>query len=191
MIYLLAKSNRAIEALRAWRDNTANCQRAWRAFADSVGADSYLQFSAWDKPTSFTFSRNNPPDGWTKPNGRHHAAHPRKTNKEGRAQVDALPQGYSEATVAEQFGLPTALSYKNRMMRLGNAFNPYQIGWTDREFFLACPDFLAAKEEHGHKEGFSFNVGTGDLPRSDFEQITQAQMNLLHAQAELRREARG
>ena len=188
-IYLVAKSEKAIEALRTWRDDLLEANKAWRDYTNSIGAESFLQFSSFDRPSYFAFPRHNCPDGWIKPFGKHDASRPKQSNKAAQAEIDALPSCRPPSDVAAVFGLPTSVHWNTGFSRLGRFWDTWQIGWTDDVLYLAGPDLAEARLRHGEEEGFAFNVGNGDLPLADFDVVSKAQIELLHAQAAVRVEA--
>lgn len=184
MIFLRATSPVAVDALADWRDNFLACHRVWRMYADSLGADYFLQICASERPYLFAFRKGTPPEGWKKPSGKHSASTPKKSNKAGIAELEALPICPSEISVATRFGLPTSVRSVTSWSRLGLAWNIWSIGWTsDGDFFLVGPD------PRPHiAEGVTFDFGDGQLPLDHFELISEAQYDLLVAQARVNEE---
>lgn len=188
IIYLRATSYRAIKALTDWRDTVDACHKVWKAYADKIGARTYLQIAVWERPTCFSFHYGKQPEGWTKTRGRHDVSMPKKTNKEAQAEIAALPEAISSDALAAQFGLPTAYTYTNGWSRIGTFWNTWQVGWTDQDLFLSGQDIREIVKEHPDDPNFKFVDSTGEYPLEDFELLTEAQAELLYAQAAVRRE---
>lgn len=191
-IFLLAKSPKANQRLKSWRDELETCVKSWRSYCQKIGAKTYLQFQISESPRSFSFPRGHtPPDGWCKPSGKHMVSYPRKTNKAALAEIAELPSCTSEAAVAAEFGLPCTATWDTGSMSLTDAgfFSIWKILWVGEDVFvLVGPDIRETYKEEGHNPGFRFNVGDGSLPLEDFDLITEAQFDLLVAQDAVRRE---
>lgn len=193
--YLIAESGRPKEVLEAWRADWFVAERGLADLMKTIGADGCFRFG-FEKPTSFRFPRNRAPEGWTKP-GSKGASRPKRTNREDQALIDALIWCEDlNRVVQDAFNLPHGLSYEGtdgKGTRYLSAGGPHTFSacWTSdpdglAEVILITPDYeAAAKAEVAVRwlpEGSSPDTPDG------FRRVTEAEVDLIFAQAKVERE---
>lgn len=193
--YLIAESGRPKDLLEAWRRDLVAAEHGLRDFMREIGAVGFLQFG-FEKPQVFTFPRHEAPEGWTKP-ARNGASRPKKTNTKMLRRIKDLAWCDDlNQLVRDSFNLPTGLSYEGPD-GVGSSFltsegpNTFSACWTtgvdgETTFILLTPDYEAAKSE-GDKVTWN-PAGTAPGVPEGFRQITEAEMNLIFAQAKVARE---
>lgn len=193
--YLIAESGRPKEVLEAWRADWFVAERGLADLMRTIGADGCFRFG-FEKPGSFRFPRNQPPEGWTKP-GSKGASRPKKTNQKDQDLIDALPWCEDLTRVVQDaFNLPHGLSYEGpdgkgtRYLSAGGP-NTFSVCWTSgpdglAEVILIAPDYEVAARGQGGvcwlPEGASPDAPDG------FRRVTEAEVDLIFAQAKVERE---
>jgi len=193
--YLIAESGRPKEILEAWRTAWYEAELRLSELMSRFGADGCFRFG-FEKPMSFRFPGNRVPDGWTRP-GPKGSSRPKKTNTADQSLIDALTWCEDlTRTVQDAFSLPHGLSYEGpdgkgtRFLTTGGP-NPFSACWTSRpdgiaEVILITPDYEAAACGQDRvrwvPEGSSPSVPDG------FRRVTEAEVDLIFAQAKVDRE---
>lgn len=182
-----------LERLDLWRMDLLSAEAAWSEFAIEIGAERMFHMSG-QKPGSFSFPDNQPPEGWTKPS-RRGASRPKKSI-EGRAwrdRIAALPQPERLAFVAQELGLPSAFSWSSGDIHGTSALgglNSWSIAWANDRIFLIGEDWLAKMDEmRKDRPGITFNLNAGKEEISaGFIRRSEAELDLAIAQARVARE---
>jgi len=198
-IYLIAESGRPKEVLEGWRNRLVEVERGLRAYMDEIGADGAFRFSSFDKPGAFRFPNNAVPDGWTKASAKG-ASRPKKTNTDAVARLEGLEWCEGLDTVAvDALQMPVSLSYgdegRQGHKRLsGGRFHAYSACWTVHadgsvaDVILIAPDFQAEAAEHEGEEITWKPDGTAPVIPEGFRQVSEAEVDLIFAQAKVARE---
>lgn len=194
--FLIAEGGRPKEVLETWRTAWFEAEIRLADLMSRFGADGCFRFG-FEKPTSFRFPKNKVPDGWTKP-GPKGSSRPKKTNTADQALIDELLWCEDLArTVQDAFNLPHGLTYEGpsakgtRFLTSGGP-NTFSACWTSRpdgiaDVILITPDYemAAARVEGGIQwlpEGSSPSLPDG------FRRVTEAEVDLIFAQAKVDRE---
>jgi len=193
--YLIAESGRPREVLEAWRTAWYEAELRLSDLMARFGADGCFRFG-FEKPTGFRFPQNRVPDGWTKP-GPKGASRPKKTNTGDQALIDALPWCEDlSRTVQQAFNLPHGLSYEGpdgngtRYLTAGG-MHTFSACWTSgpdgiAEVILITPDYAAAARVEGQMR-WNPEGSSPDTPEG-FRRVTEAEVDLIFAQAKVARE---
>ena len=193
--YLVAETGRPKEVLEAWRSSWYEAERRLADLMARFGADGCFRFG-FEKPSHFKFPRNEVPDGWTRP-GPKGASRPKKTNAEDQALIDALPWCEDLGKVVQEaFRLPHGLSYEGpegkgtRFLTSGGP-NTFSACWTSTrsgiaEVILITPDYAAAASGYDRVRWLP-EGSAPDLP-DGFRRVTEAEVDLIFAQAKVDRE---
>ena len=193
--YLIAESGRPKEILEGWRADWFAAERRLLALMDSIGADGCFRFG-FEKPTSFRFPKNRVPEGWTKP-GSNGASRPKKTNLSDQALIDNLTWCADLTQVVQDaFKLPHGLSYEGpdgSGSRYLGAAGPHTFSacWTSSpdglaEVILITPDYEAAARVEGAVRWLP--EGSSPSTPDGFLRVTEAEVDLIFAQAKVERE---
>lgn len=177
-----------LSAAKAYKSDLENAQAEWSHFAKSIGADGFWFHGA------FAF-KSFVPEGWVRPasNG---ASRPKKTNKEARAKIAALP---TQPTTRAVFGDKIKETYSYTASRgnsgggcIARLWEP-QIGWTASGIFVAAiPDPApVVKEIRKQYPSAKFTCGCDKwkLPRG-LTRISEAEKEFIFARDALNAEKR-
>jgi hypothetical protein len=197
-MFLLASGSEAAGPLEAWRADYARGRREVAAFAQEIGAVSMSSFR-FEKPMAFGF-RGNPPEGWTKPKAKGISV-PKKANAEMRARMEAIfwPESF-DAVVQRSFGFPSGFSFTREDGReqtkwLSIGVNRYDAAWPkDGPIILMAPDAQAEADavlaSHPEAKITWIPEGSGPEIPAGFERRTEAEVELIFAEAKVAAERR-
>jgi hypothetical protein len=193
--YLIAERGRPKEVLEAWRTAWYEAELRLSELMTRFGTDGCFRFG-FEKPVSFRFPGNRVPDGWTRP-GPKGSSRPKKTNTADQSLIDELVWCEDLArTVQDAFNLPHGLSYEGpdgkgtRFLTAGGP-NTFSACWTSgpggiADVILITPDYESAARVEGEirwlPEGSSPSTPDG------FRRVTEAEVDLIFAQAKVDRE---
>ena len=193
--YLIGESGRPKDVLEAWRNSWFEAELRLADLMARFGADGFFRFG-FEKPSNFQFPQDRVPDGWTRP-GPKGVSRPRKTNTGDRALIDSLPWCEDLGrTVREAFNLPHGLSYEGpdgkvtRFLTTGGP-NTFSACWTSTrsgigEVILITPDYGAAAR--GQDAVRWLPEGSAPTVPEGFRPVTEAEVDLIFAQAKVDRE---
>lgn len=201
-IYLIAEAGRPKQVLAQWRDDLLEAETRLKAYMDEIGADGAFRLS-FEKPGAFKFSRNEAPEGWTKP-ARNGASRPKKSNREALEKLAALKWCNSLSNVVcNEIGLPHSVSGASKTQgrsshRLSRGtINTFSVCWTAypggrlSDVILIAPDAHDAIEKIGlDPESLTcLPEGTSPTLPAGMRAMTEAEVDLMFAQAKVAREA--
>lgn len=194
-IYLIAEGGKPKEVLDAWRESVKMGQKAMQEYMDEIGAIGAFRINSFDKPDCFRFRRNREPEGWLKP-GSNGATRPKKANRTDSERLANLPWCESlDKVVIREFNLPTSIQVGENYRRLpeGSILTIYSACWTSdktgqMDVILIAPNFGEVSAELDGETVNWLPEGTKPTIPDGFRQVTEAEVDLIFAQAEVDRE---
>lgn len=198
-IYLIAESGKPKEILDAWRQDFFAAERRLMDLAKDIGAVKVFRFDRFAKPGSFGFKGNKAPDGWLKP-GRQGATRPKKSNTEMQNRIDGLKWCEPlRSVVSEKLGMALGCHYEDgngtrgvRHFSRGTIVD-HSACWTTAEDGSLADVILIAPKPSPSVEGAQkitalIPEGTSIEIPDGFREMSEAEVDLMFAQAEVDRE---
>lgn len=188
--YVVIEGEPFLSRARKWIAETKAYQEAWSAFAESRGATGWTMGGG-----ALCFAKGKPPLGWTKPMGRHDAAHPKK----GHPDLEAMKSLPNRPSTWPVFGDAVLydLSYKgpgtNGSGLIGTFYFGPVIGWAGETIIGGIPDARAAAADHlaAHPDHIITNgADQWEIPQG-LRRISEAERDLIFAQHQVSLERAG
>lgn len=193
-IYLIAEQGKPKAVLEAWRSEYLTGMQSYHAYGETLGATTFYG-APFYRPAGFVFPRGISPEGWIKPNSKGFSR-PKKSNHEAIRQIANIPfPAHPDDMIARELGLPTGISWGTVNSKLFSvAFNTFTFCWTSRpdgalsDVILVAPNYSKRAASNKNSEVTWLPEGTRPEVPKGFRQVTEAEVDLIFAQASVEEE---
>lgn len=193
-IYLIAEQGEPKAVLEAWRSEYLAGMRNYHAHGDAIGASTFYA-APFERPAGFVFPRGTALEGWTKPSPKGFSR-PKKNNHEAIRQISNIPfPDHPHEMISRELGLPTRMKWDTgNSMLFANGFNTFSFCWTSHpdgelsDVVLIAPNYAGRAASIKDSEVTWLPEGTSPEIPEGFRQVTEAEVDLIFAQAKVARE---
>lgn len=195
-VFLIAEEGRPKELMEQWRTQFLAGMKAYGAIGREFGAVSPMGFP-FERPTGFSFPRRNQPEGWIQPQAKGFSR-PKVANTADQARIDAIDfPDHPEEMLSREFGLARSVTFERdgqQSTRSLAALRAFGFCWTVRpdgeldNVIVSAPDFAEVLKDPKISCVKWFPEGTGPEIPDGFRRVTEAEVDLIFAEAKVKRE---